>query len=55
MNEFKKYLNATGGLKSYQYNDYTKSDFSSIDKFIYISDHFEELKQKFFKEEIEVL
>lgn len=43
--KFKRYLIATNGKKSYLIDDYKSSGLKSVNEFIYISDHFEELKK----------
>ena len=43
------FYQATGGKKSYAIKDYMKCSKLSKNEFIYISDHFEELKENYKK------
>ncbi len=46
-NKFYEYCSATGFRKSYEINDYKKCKILDINEFIFISDHFDEINQKY--------
>lgn len=47
--KFIDFYNATGGNKSYKIEDYMKCSKLNVNEFIYISDNFQELKEKYKK------